>query len=80
MAEFNRVINEKDLASKIVEMSAIVEEITPLLKEIPELKEKDVNSLREAIIQLYTKSMIKPALNSYRDVLSGTDSYEAQML
>lgn len=77
VAELNKVINEKDLASKIVEMSAIVEEITPLLRDIPELKEKDVTSLREAIIQLYTKAMMRPALSSYKDVLSGSDAYES---
>lgn len=77
VAELNKIMNEKDLASKIVEMSAIVEEITPLLRDIPEIKEKDIISLREAIIQLYTKAMMRPALSSYKDVLSASDAYES---
>lgn len=77
VSNVNSMIHQKDLASKILEMSAIVEEITPLLKEIPEFKEYEVETVREAIMQLYEKAMSKPALQSYKDVLSGSDNYDA---
>lgn len=77
VAALNIQLKERELAKSLIEISTVVEEITPLLREIPELKEKDIESLKEAIIQAHTKVMLKPALQNYKDVLNSTESFDA---
>lgn len=73
----NNNLKEKELAKSLLSICTVLEEITPLLREIPELKEKDISSMKEALTQAHLKMIKTPALINFRDVLNSIDSFEA---
>jgi hypothetical protein len=74
----NNSLSEKSITKSVLDISSLLESLTPLLKEVPELKEKDIESMKEAIIQTYTQAIMKPSIPTFRDVLRGVNSYEAK--